>query len=548
MRFIPNTFSQGCSPSAGSLNREPKRMQDLCLSDTLLKRLLTHGDGKEISFMKRILIFWLIALSPYHLITSVYGAFERTEGGARSSAMGSAFTALADDVNTLQFNPAGLAQLRSGEITAGYGKLYVGLKDKSDIVNNFFGAAQPIQKWNLGTIGIGYSELNLTGFYKEDTLYFSFATQFTRALAMGYSLKRFHRSAQSDIYTVRDPIFQKFGYSVSALGFDCGLLYHVGKRFSFGFAAKDLNNPNVGLAVEDRITPEYRLGASLHQKTFNYSLDLTKKSNDISYNFGTERWFLRHYALRGGLDFGSRDKRNLTLGMGYKFGIFQVDYSFVLPLSGVKETIGSHKFSLTIRFGKQPLKLEEVQKIEEQAKEGEPVSPDVRMLLEEMQSLRNQLAIATEQRNREKQELMEERMKTMNEVLGEYKKLQRLLRQKISISTTADAQAIVKPAKPALKFKMPFIKKLAPVVTTPSELPSQVSIEKVSPSTVSKQTTEWQIYIVQAGDTLQTISTKFLEKPDRWIEIYHANKGRIERGGVIKPGTVLLVPPVKKKP
>ena len=61
------------------------------------------------------------------LIPAVQGATSLTSGadfllmttGARPDGMGQAFSAVADDINTLSFNPAGLGNIRLPEI--GYG-------------------------------------------------------------------------------------------------------------------------------------------------------------------------------------------------------------------------------------------------------------------------------------------------------------------------------------------------------------------------------------------------------------------------------------------
>ena len=59
------------------------------------------------------------SLAAFATDAGVNGAqFLKIGAGARPTAMGDAFTAIADDVNATYFNPAGLAQLKTAELTA----------------------------------------------------------------------------------------------------------------------------------------------------------------------------------------------------------------------------------------------------------------------------------------------------------------------------------------------------------------------------------------------------------------------------------------------
>src|SRR5271169_5054244 len=57
--------------------------------------------------------------------------------GARPDGMGQAFSAVADDINTLSFNPAGLGNIRLPEVAYGREEFV------SDIHYDFVGAAIP---------------------------------------------------------------------------------------------------------------------------------------------------------------------------------------------------------------------------------------------------------------------------------------------------------------------------------------------------------------------------------------------------------------------
>jgi len=56
------------------------------------------------------------------------------------------------------------------------------------------------------------------------------------------------------------------------------------------------------------------------------------------------------------------------------------------------------------------------------------------------------------------------------------------------------------------------------------------------------QTSGQQTYTVQAGDTLSRISTRVYGGPNRWKEIYEANRDQLPRSDALQPGQVLRIP------
>src|SRR5476649_889536 len=83
-----------------------------------------------------------------------YASFEELPTGARQAGLGNAFTAIADDVYSAYYNPAGLMQLHRSEFTAYYAKLYSGLTDGSSIDRSYIAYGHPTAKH--GTFGFSY--------------------------------------------------------------------------------------------------------------------------------------------------------------------------------------------------------------------------------------------------------------------------------------------------------------------------------------------------------------------------------------------------------
>ncbi|PIU83038.1 MAG: hypothetical protein COS68_06195 [Elusimicrobia bacterium CG06_land_8_20_14_3_00_38_11] len=81
---------------------------------------------------------------------------------------------------------------------------------------------------------------------------------------------------------------------------------------------------------------------------------------------GAEKWFSqKNLCVRGGLSLGSRRWRTISIGSSLRFDNFSFDYAFLWPLSGIKDTLGTHKIALNIKFGKQKITKEEADLLKE---------------------------------------------------------------------------------------------------------------------------------------------------------------------------------------
>src|SRR4029077_7989733 len=73
--------------------------------------------------------------------------------------------------------------------------------------------------------------------------------------------------------------------------------------------------------------------------------------------FAAERYFptldYGQFGLRGSLGYGlgGADWRQIAIGAAYRVNKIQFDYAFLIPVGGVQQQSGSHRFSLTFHFG-----------------------------------------------------------------------------------------------------------------------------------------------------------------------------------------------------
>jgi LysM repeat protein len=257
-----------------------------------------------------------------------------------------------------------------------------------------------------------------------------------------------------------------------------------------------------------------------------------------------------NFALRGSIAYGSRSFSQVTLGLGCRANAMELDYAFLMPLSGISfgSTVGTHKFSLSVRFGKaapQPVSWE----IEEEAplvdvaamaalrseledvrKRAEQTDELARQAQERIKALENardlELELQKQKRAPDAQAVqpLEAEIRQLREELEKAKEESRKMEQKKAIIENKLERKEIIEKKPE--------KKEAQSRTAP-----EARDRPVSPKPVSGHT-----YVVQAGDTLRSIAGKAWGDVSRWIEIYRANEGHVQRGGDVEPGQIILIP------
>ncbi|MDD5688192.1 MAG: type IX secretion system membrane protein PorP/SprF [Elusimicrobia bacterium] len=351
-----------------------------------MNRTLNHilNSLKAIKNWHRILLSLIFVFTSCFLLPTscLFAAFDELNIGARPQGMSGAFTAVANDANALFYNPAGMTLLKKAEFTSNYGRLFMGLDDNSSIGSSFLGYVQPLGKY--GTPGFSWYNLTLSNLYDETAVALSYAYPVTKYLSTGISVKNLSRKFGSDDYTRTaidangntrldiegisgDPVFDK-GKKSSAFSGDFGILYLHSSSLSFGFSAQNITKPDIGLSGEDKIPSVYRIGAAYNKLSYLLSLETVSKGSDLNVLLGGEKWFAeKNIGLRGGLSLGSRRWNNITGGLTVKFDNFSFDYALLWQLSGIKDTLGTHKIALNIKFGRLRLTKDEQNLREEKA-------------------------------------------------------------------------------------------------------------------------------------------------------------------------------------
>ncbi len=302
---------------------------------------------------KRVILIGLVTIVLSLGSNVSFGDFEDIGVGARPIGMGSAFVGLVDDAHSIYYNPAGLSRLTQIEFTSGYGKLFWGLDDGSNLGNAFIGYAHPLEKW--GGIGVGWLSLGLKGFYREDTFILSYGNKLFSSLSAGLNFKILSKRYDKYEYMKSDLLFQKKGYSRIGFSSDIGLLYNLTANIFSGLSITDIIQPNMNLGDKrDKLPLGVRIGIAYRDKVnlINLVLDAVYKHREFNISAGAEKWLSgKSVGVRGGIDIGSDGFKSFSLGGSCQVSSFEIDYAFIYPLSGLRGTYGSHRFSLTLRFG-----------------------------------------------------------------------------------------------------------------------------------------------------------------------------------------------------
>ncbi|MBI5246491.1 MAG: conjugal transfer protein TraF [Elusimicrobia bacterium] len=316
------------------------------------------------------------ALAAMIIARPALAAYEDVGVGARVSGLGHAYTAVADDVYSMYYNPAGLATLDRPEFGTTYSRLLTGLSDGSNVQNSFLGYAHPIDGGRRGTAGAAWNNFGVGGLYSENQLMFSYGhSLFARTVPdryyLGGTLKYMNRSiggtsaaangiSNTGVATgTPDPGLQNT--SKMNIDADLGFLWRIRPRWTAGVMIQHLMEPNIGFSESDKLGRNIKLGGAYKTPFSTLTGDVRFQSapdgsTDKILAVAAEKWLptLLHgmFGVRGSLSMGSRDFRQVAIGLSYKINRMQFDYGFALPIGGLNSTSGSHRLGLTMRFGR----------------------------------------------------------------------------------------------------------------------------------------------------------------------------------------------------
>ena len=273
--------------------------------------------------------------------------------GARPMGMGGAFVAVADDVNSIFWNPAGISQIQRVELSSMYFNPY-GLSVNSQLLSGAF--RHPFD----GGIGLAILRTGEIDFYEEKTLILSLGqdiSAFTNTeISIGINLKSFQQSMPN--YDLKDEFFEK-GNSWNHRAYDAGFLWHVHSLIDIGGMAANI--------VDDKnIAPLYRVGCTVFPREIvSIAFEGTQRHRSGSFvqqslRIGSEykpivtrTGYLYKAAIRSGGRLTLSQGNQAYIGGGLEFALSdqimaRLDYALSLPLGGMNaELANTHRVSFS---------------------------------------------------------------------------------------------------------------------------------------------------------------------------------------------------------
>lgn len=291
-------------------------------------------------------------------------AFLKIDGGSRPVGMGGAFVGLANDINTIFWNPAGLTAIHDRELTAMQHFSF------ADISNQTIGYAQRVERlvWGASFLG-GFTEYERRQYgptLEPDSTptVGAFATGLSLAYPFGTSM-----SVGGTAKIISEQWDIQNAYGVAG---DVGVILHLfNNHLGIGVAAQ-----NVGV-LSGGVNPPmaFRAGVAYRmwkQPMVEEGTEETMPPRELwalvadaniplidanpSFHIGAERWFYDSVAARLGYQIGMNENpsNGLSLGVGVRRSgedalaniDFQFDYAFV-PDADVGN---GHRISFITRF------------------------------------------------------------------------------------------------------------------------------------------------------------------------------------------------------
>ncbi len=345
--------------------------------------------------MKKIILA-LILFLPAYLSATEAGTTNFSElkivPGARQAAMSEAFTGLADDINAIYWNPAGMAFLSGTQLCF--------MRANWLMDGNFSYGAGSFSS-DFGTIGIyaSYFDLGAFDMTTEDALgNYNITGQKVTETDMNVILAHSAKISEDFSFGLKWIVLFENVYNDSGSGSAFGISLFkkpVGENYSWGLAVE-----NLGLVTNrDALPVVARLGGSCRfpllniNRMFSYDnyVEATPTDSVISAD---AVWYLAEQIFRANLGIETtarlgKYKLSLRAGgkfsnesdYGYGFGFstglgvaydaggteFCLDYAYV-PIGEIGDT---HRMSVTGKFGGQKEPLKYPDKAKEACKRGE---------------------------------------------------------------------------------------------------------------------------------------------------------------------------------
>ncbi len=243
--------------------------------------------------------------------------FQRIDAGARPAGMGGTFVGIANDINALYWNPAGLTSIEQTELVATYTQLIAG------IMTGYVGFAYPMKRMN-STLGAAMTYLTTEGIEIRDDygiLQNNKSVINNIAVSLVYSQQIIPLvSVGANIKYIAETYGTAQGGGIAA---DLSALLRIMDTLSAGI---NIQNLGTGIKVGTSVDPlpmTIKLGAGylLLKNTLTLGFDLELPAQrPVEFHLGAEYLIGDRFFIRAGYggDVNFAELKGLTVGCGIK--------------------------------------------------------------------------------------------------------------------------------------------------------------------------------------------------------------------------------------
>lgn len=269
---------------------------------------------------------------------------------ARPAAMAGAFAAYTDDAVAFLWNPAALGQVPEPMLSATH---FLSIVDTEFDQASFI---EPLRVWDSDAgLGLDMQYDTTTNFDQIDAQgndlgaveNYDLLVAGSGGLSLGGGLRL---GATAKVFDSRLASFQAKGFAV-----DLGGQSDINDHLTLGAAMMNLGNQSAYDTVADPLPTKFSLAGryllvSSNLVTIQTAAQLDRPwSGDEPYTlgFGAEYWYMHTLVFRAGWLFGEDVVGPLSLGVGFKWQSFSLDYSY----SSLGDLGMTNRFSLTVALG-----------------------------------------------------------------------------------------------------------------------------------------------------------------------------------------------------
>lgn len=266
---------------------------------------------------------------------------------AKVAGMNGAYTAMAGDIFSLHYNPAGLALLKGSEMSAMYQE---GL-DEDNTASLLYGIRTPIAVLGVSVL---YYDTGKIEMYDTNGVEISKVGQ--RDVIATVGAARFFSSRIAAGLAIKGISSEIFGESASAVAADAGVLYV--SKVNIGLAVQNMGTGLKYISETESLPQIVRLGLS-HKLLINKTVMLNTAVDFPHYLqeeeshaiVAVDATYNKMISLRGGYNFNltdssREDEQKIAAGVGFQLGMLSLDYAI-----GIAKNLDMpHHVSIKVKF------------------------------------------------------------------------------------------------------------------------------------------------------------------------------------------------------